>query len=271
MSPPASTEALLRVEQRLLTKLRAAARAVGVAGTILPTLVPAQPEPAASRQHEALMRTLARWLEHPAAPPTDPAPHTATVRTTRPCVLALFDDGRSRHHLAASIDGHPLDDTVATLHEAATLVDNAADYTAKSDPENSVIHPALALAQHWIARYATTEATGGALPLHAPGRRQAMRRIATITARTPHHRRPTLAPLAERARRAITLPFGIGAERVLHQLATAPLPDEAWLRALGTFADTQEHALRPPEQHLTLTAIIVGTSLPATTVVEQSL
>jgi hypothetical protein len=44
-----------------------------------------------------------------------------------------------------------------------------------------------------------------------------------------------LAALAEQARRAATRRYGIGAERTLHELLTAPLPDEAWLRAIGAF------------------------------------
>ena len=85
-----------------------------------------------------------------------------------------------------------------------------------------------------------------------------MRRIVSITTRAPHHLRPTLAPLAARARRAITLPFGVGAERVLDDLATASLPDEAWLRALGTFADVQERARQHAPREPTLAALLIG-------------
>ena len=37
------------------------------------------------------------------------------------------------------------------------------------------------------------------------------------------------------ARRVVTTPYALGAERVLDELASAPLPDEAWLRALASF------------------------------------
>jgi hypothetical protein len=62
-----------------------------------------------------------------------------------------------------------------------------------------------------------------------------MRRIAAITARAPSHRRPILAPLAVRARRAVTAPYGIGAERTLEELVSAEMADDAWLRALEEF------------------------------------
>ena len=179
----------------------------------------------------------------------------------------LAPDRSGTHHLAASVDNRPLDDSTTGLIEAATLLTDAPD-TDPHTPTFCLTRDALRLVDQWIARRAATAAGGGTLPLHAPGRRHAMRRIATITAHTPHHRRSTIAPLAERARRAITLPFGIGAERVLHDLAAAPLPDEARLRALGTFVETQSRSQSAPPQpapHLarpTLAALLIGTPPP---------
>jgi hypothetical protein len=62
-----------------------------------------------------------------------------------------------------------------------------------------------------------------------------MRRITAITAQAPSHRRPILAPLAARARRAVTAPYGIGAEHALEELVSAEMSDDAWLRALEEF------------------------------------
>ncbi|MGH7646785.1 MAG: helicase-related protein [Gemmatimonadaceae bacterium] len=255
MTPPAATEALLRVEQRLHDKLRAANRAIGIAGTILPASPP-NDTPSAPHQHEALRRILAAW--HAAGSPAadDNRPVVAVQRTGRPCVFAVFR-GALGATLAGSIDHRALDDRPALLLELAALLE-APDVAANPPASADDIARALALAERWIARRTTIAATGGALPLHAPGRRHAMRRIVSITARAPHHLRPTLAPLAARARRAITLPFGIGAERVLNDLATAALPDEAWLRALGTFADVQERGSPPPNGTPTLVAMLVG-------------
>jgi len=256
MAPPAAAEALLRVEQRLHDKLRAANRAIGIAGTILPTSSP-DDTPSAPHQQEALRRIVAAWRREDAPPPDDPPPVVAVQCAPRPCVLALFRDPLGCS-LAGSLDHRPLDDRPAVLVEIATLLNAASpDVNPPAVPADTV-GVALALSDRWIARRAAIAATGGTLPLHAPGRRQAMRRIVSITARAPHHLRPTLAPLAARARRAITLPFGIGAERVLNDLAAATLPDEAWLRALGTFADVQERAGTPPDRTLTLAAMLVG-------------
>lgn len=255
MTPPAATEALLRVEQRLHDKLRAANRAVGIAGTILPTSPPNDTQ-SAPHQHEALRRIVASWHRAGPSPPSETPPIIAVQHTSRPCALAVFRSALGAA-LVASIDHRPLDEHPGLLIDVAALL-NTPNATMQPHPSTDDIARALALAERWIARRAAIAATGGALPLHAPGRRHAMRRIVSITARAPHHLRPTLAPLAARARRAITLPFGIGAERVLNDLATASLPDEAWLRALGTFADVQERGGLPPDHTQTLVAMLVG-------------
>lgn len=258
MSPPAAAEALLRVEQRLHAKLRAANRAVGIAGTILPSAAPNE-APSAARQHEALRQLIASWRVDDARTPVDVRPLVAVERVGRSCVLAAYSHADAGCSLAASIDNRPLTEDPALLLDVATLLSPEQRRSDQSSlPPNDAIARALALSERWIARRSAVAATGGALPLHAPGRRHAMRRIVSITARAPHHLRPTLAPLAARARRAITLPFGVGAERVLDDLATASLPDEAWLRALGTFADVQERTRQRDPCAPTLAAMLIG-------------
>jgi len=258
LSPPAASESLLRVEQRLHDKLRAANRAVGITGTILPTAAP-NDSPSAARQHEALRHLIASWRVDGSRPPDDARPLVAIERTGRPCVLAAYREADSSSSLAASIDNRSFTDDPALLLEIAALLSpDRCRPGETSQPPSDAVERALALADRWIARRTAIAATGGALPLHVPGRRHAMRRIVSITARAPHHLRPTLAPLAARARRAITLPFGIGAERVLDDLATASLPDEAWLRALGTFADVQERTRHRDPCAPTLAALLIG-------------
>lgn len=260
VSPPAAAEALLRVEQRLLAKIRAANRAVGIAGTILPTAMP-NDAPSATRQHEALRHLIASWRVDGAQATDDAGPLVAAQHAERPCVLAAYRDADSGCSLAGSIDNRPFSDDPALLLEIAALLSPQQCRPGRTEPPpNEAIARALALSERWLARRVAVAATGGALPLHAPSRRHAMRRIVSITARAPHHLRPTLAPLAARARRAINLPFGIGAERVLDDLATASLPDEAWLRALGTFADVQERTRQRDPGTTTLAALLIGTA-----------
>jgi hypothetical protein len=70
----------------------------------------------------------------------------------------------------------------------------------------------------------------------ARSRRALLRRVDTIARRAPRHAQPQLAPLMRAARTAATATLSAGAERVLDELAHAPMQDEAWLHAVGEFA-----------------------------------
>src|SRR6185437_9589160 len=116
---------------------------------------------------------------------------------------------------------------------------------------------AIARVERWAARTAGARA-GGALAWRGTSRRIALRRIAGLAAHAPLHRRALIAPLAMAARRVVTAPYALGAERVLDELASAPLPDEAWLRALAQFG-----AMHGAEDHASgdgarIVAIIMG-------------
>ena len=81
------------------------------------------------------------------------------------------------------------------------------------------------------------ERRGATRDIHDLGSRHVARRIAGIVSKAHAHRRPMLAAMAARARRAATLPLGVGAASALGVLAEADMEDEAWLRAMGAFAD----------------------------------
>ena len=249
LAPPASAEALLRVEERLRAKLRAARRTVGIAGTILPCWAPAPGDESAARRRQRVAQALARWRTATALPPRGSGPILAGARTRAPCVLALVRDGDT-FHLAASCDALPLDDSTSAVLDAVEALGGDS-----AEPSADLVHDALRLAEQWIAQRAARRASGLEIPLHAPARRLAMRRIAAIAASAPHHRRPALATLAAHARLAVTRPYGIGAERVLDRLVASSLPDEAWLRALGAFADL--HAPRDPPDPRAMEVVLV--------------
>jgi superfamily II DNA or RNA helicase len=254
LTPPASAEALLRVEKRLLAKLRAAGQVVGadtpgslpappdlevVSGALgargAPDADAAMPAPNASatRRRELVLRELERWREeYGVAPlPTPDAPIAAAVRAPRAGVLALVGEAAG-YCLVAALDGEMVSDDQALVLQVARLA------RGEGAP---VGHHALASAivavARWIARRSALVATGTALPLHAPARRRAMRRIAAITARAPLHLRPAIAQLAARARRAVTAPYGIGAERALEELVASEMADDDWLRAVEAFGE----------------------------------
>lgn len=243
LAPPAASETLLRVEERLREKLRAAGRAVGMAGTILPAFAGEIADESAVRRWELVRQTLARWASaaaEPSSPPTDPHAHApepviAGVRAPRDGVLALVAEGTS-YALAASLDGAPLTDAPATLLDVVRLAGGA---PAPAPLDDSRVARTMELVDRWITQRAALAAAGATVPLHAGTRRLAMQRIAAIAGRAPHHRRPAIAELAARARRVVVAPYGVGGEAALERLLAADLPDELWLRRLEALGHDQ--------------------------------
>jgi hypothetical protein len=148
--------------------------------------------------------------------------------------VALVEDEGVHHLVAALRDDAASDDPEWILR--AIIV--AEGYDAHID--DAELQRAMRSLERWhVARHDRQDITlDGAL--HARARRAVVDRIATITRRTPRHLRPAIAALTATARRTATARYGAGAERVLDQLASAEMSDEAWLRAISTFG--QLHA-----------------------------
>ena len=246
LAPPASSEELLRVEARIRAKLRAANRATGIAGTILPGLTAVATDESAARTRERIRAILERWRECAGTPLPPFAPDVETcigacVRTARPVLLVVLRESSGDVLPLAALDAGELRSDAAMVLDALLAL-GGENAPAPLGAQHVAVPPdaiegALQTAQRWIERHRAALATGATLALHAPARRSALRRISTITARAPLHRRPELAALAAGARRAVTVPCGLGAESVLGEIARAPMPDEAWLRALAAFGD----------------------------------
>ncbi|MBA2684034.1 MAG: DEAD/DEAH box helicase [Gemmatimonadaceae bacterium] len=272
LAPPASTERVLAVERRLRQKLRTMEEVIGTTGALLP-VINASGEPSGESAHRAeasgaqtreqIQRALTAWrnahtLVAP-TPATADAPAIAIVSAPRRAILALALDG-VQPTLAAAFDD-------PDLSEDPVLVLAAIELVAGDDavPDDRVRAAALQCAERWLARRAGAQ-SGGALAWRGASRRSALRRIAGLASRAPHHRRALIAPLAIVARRVVSAPYALGAERVLDELASASLPDEAWLRALASFG-----AMHGAGEHqhgaATLVAIIVAgqqLSVPST-------
>jgi hypothetical protein len=234
LAPPASAESLLRTEERLRAKLRIAGRAIGIDG---PMLVPGMGDGAtcedesAARQQELLHQTLVPWAHARAGERgLDDALLVAAVQAERSGMLALVNDEGAPTLIAALGEGAAATADIATVLPAARLA-RGSDATA----DRCALTRAVELAERWLARRDAERAAGGTVSLGARARHRAMQRIAAITARTPRHERPRLAPLIAEARRAAIAPCGIGAERALAELVDAELADDAWLRALCSF------------------------------------
>ena len=238
-APPAAAEMLLRQEQRLRDKLRAAARLTGACGAILPVRLslgipcPEDNQPPAARDLQRLRDAITRWRSHTTAPAMTGLA-VARVRADRPGALALVRQGDESQLVA--VFGDRVSDRPSHLLDAAQLAEGL-DATRDDDR----IATTLARLDAWLIQQSGARAAGLGYTIAGAARRVAMQRIAHIAARTPHHHRAQVAPLAADARRIITAPYGLGAERILAELAGAALPDEAWLRAVRAFGDANNY------------------------------
>ncbi len=230
LRPPAPAEVLLRMEHRLRAKLAVAARTVGIRGTIMPRLFPAEPPASsATRIHAEIAGQLARW-HLPCGRPPSGEPLVGAVHAARPGFLALVGcDGRPEliAGLGAGVSESPRD--VLDALRLAEGPDVPVD--ARS------VREALAAIACWRAERASFGVLGLGAGAAARTRRRLLHRIDAIAARSPRHLRSRYVPLALQARRVATERLGAGAERVLQELADARMPDEAWLNAVRTFAE----------------------------------
>ena len=236
-APPAAAATLLRQEQRLREKLNAAVRLTGACGAILPVRLSLVPEPprdeptAPTREIQLLRDAVALWRidEAPSSPAERPLA-VACVRAGDSGALALLE--RETGFDLVAVRGARVGTRPSDLLAAARLAqgDEVAADVGK-------VRTALAIVESWAAASAGAAIAGAGRTIAGAARRVAMQRIAHIAARTPRHHRAAVAPLASEARRIITAPYGVGAERILAELAGAPLSDEAWLRAVRAFGE----------------------------------
>ena len=300
MLPPAGAERIVRVEQRLREKLGAATRAVGVAGTIIPSLTlgklcaagctdqdsPDSTARGPATLTEAIQRVLADWAgrgsvggrpEHPdlvtqppgptawtvhdssqsnadiAVSPTSHTPIVAAVDSPTVGFIAVLGDA-ARPRLIADVGMGPADDP-ETLLAALRSADGAGVQV-----DDETVAAAIEAVAQWRSRHCLRRDLTVDGALRARARRSVADRIAAITRRAPRHRRPAIAALAATARRTVTARYGAGAERILGELAQAPMPDEAWLRAVSTFGSLHGAGDDLEQSSLPLLALLILSS-----------
>lgn len=237
IAPPAGAETLLRQERRLRDKLNAAARLTGACGAIIPVRLALSPtsdageRSAPARDLQLLRALLMRWRSKRRVDMPKGELPIAHVRANASGALALVRHDAERQLLALA--GSRVSARPADVLTAARLADGEDHTEIDSDGVASI----LGRLETWLATSAGASAAGVGHSIAGTARRVAMQRIAHIAARIPHHHRAQVAPLAAEARRVVTAPYGVGAERILAELAGAPLPDEAWLRAVRAFGE----------------------------------
>jgi superfamily II DNA or RNA helicase len=240
MQPPASSERLVRVEERLRAKLGATARAVGVVGTILPSLAlrdESAPASSPPEWSERLIAAASGWLADDVVVATTPI--VAAVRADLGGFIAVVCDDRGSRLVGAL--GAEATDAPDTMLRA---LGEAGGGDAEIDAMQ--LERARDALRRWRSAHRDHRDVTLDGALHARSRRTVVDRIAAIARRAPRHRRPEISALAAVARQTVTAHYGVGAEQVLEQLAAADMPDEAWLRAVGTFGAI--HDLGLPSQ-----------------------
>ena len=225
MSPPAPAERLLALERRLAEKTLAAARTVGVAGSILPGMPePARPSSDAARE-ERIASIVRRWSGDSSAIEGV----AAAVQATRSGALACVStDGRI--DLVAVLDGR--------ITRSRAIVEDLLTRAGDCDHPIAIeaITPLARRLELWLRRRKVTDVIDLPSLRIGQSRRLVLKRLETIAGRTPRHARVGVAPLVHAARCAAAATLSAGAERVLDELARSPLEDQAWLRAIGEFA-----------------------------------
>jgi superfamily II DNA or RNA helicase len=242
LAPPAPAERLLQMDRRLRAKLGEAARSVGLAGAILPSM-PSPPR-SALIQRENILKAIEQWLRPWAsvegvvagAVRSECDGAIACIRCDGEVLLVLLHDG--------CIEPNPSPDFVAGM---------SALEPARCDLDR--VNSAQEQIAAWMHRRVATDVVQLPITETARSRRLLLQRIDSIAGRVRRHERSAWSASLGAARRAATITMPIGAERVLDKLARAPLADEAWLRAVGQFA--QLHARGPGASRDEILALLV--------------
>ena len=239
MSPPATSELLLRVETRLRAKLARAERTIGRALQVMPALAPAAEALAcqcdSSVRDDGILRASAEGLGAIAARVTSWRRESSRRHARRGAEpLSSAVDCEDRGWLAALSDGRLLARVGASPPDTGRSVSRAVDPAcgrarACRDDERSA---AIIEVAAWLDRERLALACG--MREEASTLDAAMeRRIAGVLARAPRHARVRLLDLATRLRGRLGCPRPLGAERELEQLiakhTARSLNDVEWL------------------------------------------
>ena len=211
--PPASAEAVVRIEAILETKLTGVKEFQSV-----------------PRSMERLRAVLAAWATESATEGV-----VAAVRGASAGFLAAVQSG-TRIVLICSLDGIIREDPESLLRAAELASGEPAPIDAALLDECIAAvagHVDAALALEGLPETATATRSVRSILL---------RRISHIVRSARPHDKACIADLATAARRAVTRPSGAFAERQLEDASRLSMPDDVWLMALASRNDPNERA-----------------------------
>ena len=228
--PSTAAEALISLEETIRTKMRESQQSVGGSRPILPD--ENLPCCGNGNDHdpltaiEQIRSVLGEWgtADHSLQLTGDRIRAAATT-STRAGFIALSTDTSGFALLvsdATDVSDNPTDILAALLEAGGQDV----------PPSRLAIATARERIRSWLRMTATLEPAEqrAAAPAHA--RRKVVRRISAAVENARPHARQRLLSLAERARVTVLGRLGAAAEFELLALASSPLPDEEWLRAI---------------------------------------
>jgi hypothetical protein len=249
LAPPSESELLLRVVERLRAKLGIARQIVGLGSAVIPgwaTDDSVAPPELASEAH-ALLES---WSDPGSRAEPETTPACAVARAPHDGFIALLADG-AEPMLVAAFEGNAPSRDPATVGRALAMCRGPAGTTASMDIETT----RTAIRDWWGDRstrsqLAVSSAAGARL------RTRLAARITALLSASPRHERASLAPLASRAHMALRVPLGIGAERRLAALESAPVRGVEWLRAIAALADGRHSRAAAIEPQILLLVLL---------------
>lgn len=240
MRPPARAESMIRIEQILREKTRAAGIIVPssrwIPGGLVATAKPetATPEAATPIIVESIRQIVTHWK------PESATPHctlVGAVKSSASGFLAVCSMGE-RVRSIASIDEGMSDDPAIVLE----CVRCAGGVDAPITPEAGTAF--LTRLDAWLEASRSLENSGASERSALHPARAAMNRIALILSRARPHQRSALASLCDRARIAVERARGAEEEQRLADLTASVANDTAWLEdviASGAFTRLEDH------------------------------
>lgn len=211
--PPASAEAVIRIEVILETKLTAVHALQAV-----------------PRNTERLRAILATWTTDSVGEGVVSAVHSTCVG-----FLAAVRS-KARTALIASIDGSLREDPESLLRAAGFSGGEPAAVDATR------LEACITAIANYFDAAVALEGLPETMPATRALRARLLRRISQIVRRARPHDRARIAGIAIAARRAVTSPSGAFVESQLEDASRLSVPDDEWLAALASCSRSNEPA-----------------------------